>query len=39
LINKELDSYRAVSAKDILEQTRIIFDENNCTTMYYLSNN
>ena len=39
LINKELDSYRAVTAKGILEQTNIIFDENNCTTMYYLSNN
>ena len=39
LINKELDSYRAVTAKQILEETNIIFDENNCTTMYYLSNN
>ncbi len=39
LINKELESYRAVTAKGILEQTNIIFDENNCTTMYYLSNN
>jgi zinc protease len=39
LINKELDSYRAVTAKGIIEQTNIIFDENNCTTMYYLSNN
>ncbi len=39
LMNKELDKYRAVTAEDILEQTRIIFDENNCSTMYYLSNN
>ena len=39
LINKELESYRAVTAKGILEETKIIFDENNCTTMYYLSNN
>jgi zinc protease len=39
LINKELDSYRAVTAKGILEQTNIIFNDNNCTTMYYLSNN
>ena len=39
LINKELDSYRAVTAKQILDETKIIFDENNCTTMYYLSNN
>ncbi len=39
LINKELASYRAVTAKDILDETRIIFNENNCTTMYYLSQN
>ena len=39
LINKELDCYRAVTAKGIIEQTNIIFNENNCTTMYYLSNN
>jgi zinc protease len=39
MINTELESYRAVTAKDILEQTNIIFDDNNCTTMYYLSNN
>ena len=39
LINKELDIYRAVTAKQILDETNIIFDENNCTTMYYLSNN
>lgn len=39
LMNKELDKYRAVTAQDILEQSNIIFDENNCSTMYYLSNN
>ena len=39
LMNKELDKYRAVTAENILEQSRIIFDENNCSTMYYLSNN
>ncbi len=39
LMNKELEKYRAVTAEDILEQTRIIFDENNCSTMYYMSNN
>lgn len=37
LMNKELERYRAVTAEDILQQTRIIFDENNCSTMYYLS--
>jgi predicted Zn-dependent peptidase len=39
LMNKELDKYRAVTAENILEQSRIIFDENNCSTMYYLSTN
>jgi zinc protease len=39
LINKELENYRAVTADDILKETNLIFDENNCTTMYYLSNN
>ncbi|HSN61105.1 MAG TPA: pitrilysin family protein [Ferruginibacter sp.] len=39
LMNKDLDKYRAVTAEGITEQSRIIFDENNCSTMYYLSNN
>lgn len=39
LINKELDKYKAVTAKKIAEQCRVIFNENNCSTMYYLSNN
>jgi zinc protease len=39
LMNSELEKYRAVTAEDIVEQTRIIFNDNNCSTMYYLSNN
>ncbi len=39
LINKELDKYRAVTTEKIAEQSKIIFNENNCSTMYYLSNN
>lgn len=39
LMNKELDKYRAVTSAEITEQSRIIFDENNCSTMHYLSNN
>jgi predicted Zn-dependent peptidase len=39
LMNKELDKYRAVTAENIIQESRIIFDENNCSTMYYLSNN
>ena len=39
LMNSELAKYQAVTAEDILAETRIIFDENNCSTMYYMSNN
>ncbi|MEP6712677.1 MAG: pitrilysin family protein [Ferruginibacter sp.] len=39
LINSELAKYQAVTAESILEQSRIIFDENNCSTMYYLGKN
>ena len=39
MINTELASYQAVTADDILQECRIIFNENNCNTMYYLSNN
>lgn len=39
LINKELAKYQEVTAEGILEQSRIIFNENNCSTMYYLSKN
>ncbi len=38
LMNKELDKYRAVTAEQIAHQSRIIFDENNCSTLHYLSN-
>jgi zinc protease len=39
LINNELDRYKAVTAEKIAEQCKIIFDENNCSTMYYRSGN
>ncbi len=39
LINTELSNYQSVTAEEIKEQCRIIFDENNCSTMYYLSDN
>jgi len=39
LMNRELDKYQAVTAENIAEQCKVIFDENNCSTMYYLSNN
>jgi predicted Zn-dependent peptidase len=35
LINTELLRYQSVTAAQILEESRIIFDENNSNTMYY----
>ena len=39
LINKELGSYQAVTSEAIKKEATIIFDENNCNTLYYYSNN
>lgn len=39
LINKELDRYRAVTAEEIKNESKIIFDERNSNTLYYYSNN
>ncbi len=39
LINTELEKYQSVTADEILQECRTIFDENNSSTMYYLSNN
>ena len=39
LINKELERYRAVTADEIKNESKIIFDDNNCNTLYYYSNN
>ena len=39
LINTELDRYRAVSAEEIRDESRVIFNENNSNTLYYYSNN
>jgi zinc protease len=39
LINTELDRYRAVTAEQLQAESRIIFDENNCNTLYYYAKN
>lgn len=39
LINKELEMYRAVTAEQILEESKIIFNENNSNTLYYHAEN
>ncbi len=37
LINKELERYQAVTVAEVLQECKIIFDENNCNTLYYLA--
>lgn len=39
LINKELNYYQAVTADDIQNESKIIFDETNVNTLYYYSDN
>ena len=39
LINKELDRYRAVTADEIKNESKIIFNSNNSNTLYYYSDN
>ena len=39
LMNIELERYQAVTAEDIRNYSRIIFDENNSNTLYYRSKN
>ena len=39
LMNRELDHYRAVTVTDIREVCNSIFGDNNCSTMYYYSDN
>jgi predicted Zn-dependent peptidase len=39
LMNQELEKYNAVTAEDILNESRNIFKEENSNTLYYYSNN
>lgn len=39
LMNTELTKYQTVTAEQIKEQCNVVFNENNCSTLYYLSNN
>ena len=38
-MNFELDKYGSVTTEDILQESRILFRNSNCSTIYYLSNN
>jgi predicted Zn-dependent peptidase len=39
LINTELNKYQAVTTEQLLNESKAIFNENNCSTLYYYSNN
>ncbi len=39
LINTELDKYQAVTTEALINESKAIFNENNCNTLYYYSNN
>jgi zinc protease len=39
LMNKELQRYQATTAEQILAESKKIFAENNCNTLYYYSQN
>jgi len=39
LINKELQLYQSVTREELLNESRVIFDDNNCNTLYYYSDN
>ena len=38
-MNFELEKYASVTTEDIIQESRAIFRNNNCSTLYYLSNN
>ncbi|MEJ8841785.1 pitrilysin family protein [Lacibacter sp. H375] len=39
LMNDELQRYQSITAQELLEESKKIFDENNSNTLYYLSKN
>ncbi len=39
LMNRELEKYNSVTTRDILQESRNIFRDENSSTMYYYSNN
>lgn len=37
LMNTELEKYQAITREEVLEESKLIFTENNCNTLYYRS--
>jgi predicted Zn-dependent peptidase len=39
LMNTELERYQAVTAAELIAESKAIFDNNNCSTLYYFAEN
>ena len=39
LMNTELERYQAVTAEELIAESRIVFDNNNSNTVYYFARN
>jgi len=39
IVNNEVDQYLKITAEDLRKEANLLFDENNCSTMHYLSKN
>jgi len=39
LINTELEKYQSVTTEELMNESKAIFNDNNCNTLYYYSNN
>jgi predicted Zn-dependent peptidase len=39
LINNELERYQAVTREEVVNESRAIFNDNNCNTLYYYATN
>jgi len=39
LMNDELEKYQSITADELLQESRKIFDEKNSNTLYYLAKN
>jgi predicted Zn-dependent peptidase len=38
-INTEIEEYRKITAEDIMRESKLVFSENNCSTIHYYSKN
>jgi predicted Zn-dependent peptidase len=39
LMNTELERYQTITAAELIAESKVVFDNNNCSTLYYIANN